>query len=183
MKPKEIIIFALGAAVGAGAMWLGLKKHYEAITQEEINSVKETYMRLRKDIEQETEQLSKADTKTEMLNIIQTHYGNTANEHTDYSSNYSKADAGNDASGPYVISPREFGNRQGYDITELTYYDQDRVLVDGFGEIVDDPENMVGNGFEEHFGEYEEDSVFIRNDRLECDFEILRDLGSYDETR
>ena len=30
-----------------------------------------------------------------------------------------------------------------------------------------------------HFGEYEDDSIFVRNDELKIDFEILRDERNY----
>lgn len=41
-------------------------------------------------------------------------------------------------------------------------------------------EEIVGDGLE-HFGEYEEDSVFMRNDAKRCDYEILRDLRTFAE--
>lgn len=30
-----------------------------------------------------------------------------------------------------------------------------------------------------HFGEYEEDAVFVRNDAKKCDYEILKDLRRF----
>ena len=36
-------------------------------------------------------------------------------------------------------------------------------------------DNVVGLESLAHFGEYEDDSVFVRNDRLKCDYEILLD--------
>lgn len=32
-----------------------------------------------------------------------------------------------------------------------------------------------------HFGEYEDDSVFVRNDARKCDYEILLDQRTYSE--
>ena len=46
----------------------------------------------------------------------------------------------------------------------------------------DEPEDIVGDALN-HFGEYEEDSVFVRSDPKRCDYEILRDLRSYAEFR
>ena len=37
----------------------------------------------------------------------------------------------------------------------------------------------VGNDFQTHFGEYEDDSVFIRNPARKCDYEILLDYRKY----
>ena len=50
------------------------------------------------------------------------------------------------------------------------------------GVIIDEPEDIVGDALN-HFGEYEEDSVFVRSDPKRCDYEILRDLRSYAEFR
>ena len=80
---------------------------------------------------------------------------------------------------PYVISPEEFGEAD-YNIVSLNYY-ADGVLANDFDEVVDDVENTVGEDFEEHFGDYEEDSVFVRNDELGLDYEILRDMRNFSD--
>lgn len=80
---------------------------------------------------------------------------------------------------PYVISPDEFGE-YAYETISLTYYADD-VLADENYEIVDDIADVVGNDFASHFGEYEDDSVFVRNDRKRCDYEILRDYRNYSD--
>lgn len=79
---------------------------------------------------------------------------------------------------PYVISPDAFGEFDDYVLISLTYY-SDGVLTDEDDEPIDDIEGIVGKDYASHFGEYEEDSVFIRNDRMKCDYEILRDLRKY----
>ena len=48
-------------------------------------------------------------------------------------------------------------------------------------EIVDDIEKVVGEDSLEHFGEYEDDSVYVRNDSKKCDYEILLDQRNYQE--
>ena len=42
-----------------------------------------------------------------------------------------------------------------------------------------DVENTIGIDSLNHFGEYEEDSVFVRNDIKKCDYEILLDESIY----
>lgn len=56
------------------------------------------------------------------------------------------------------------------------------MLADECGEEVDDVEEIVGDGLE-HFGEYEEDSVFVRNDAKRCDYEILKDLRNFSDVK
>lgn len=49
---------------------------------------------------------------------------------------------------------------------------------------MDDTEIQQSIGFESlgHFGEYEDDSVFVRNDRLKTDYEILLDEENYSDS-
>ena len=68
-----------------------------------------------------------------------------------------------------------------YETVSLTYY-ADGVLTDEFGNVIEDVEGMVGKESLTHFGEYEEDSVFVRNDSLKTDYEILRDTYNYSDT-
>lgn len=81
----------------------------------------------------------------------------------------------------YVISPDEFGEEDDYAQVSLTYY-ADGILADENGVIIDDVEEIVGDALD-HFGEYEDDSVFCRNDPKRCDYEILRDLRRYADVR
>ena len=82
--------------------------------------------------------------------------------------------------GPYVISPDEFGNEFDYEEVSLTYY-ADGVLTDDQDNIIEDVEGLVGLDSLNHFGEYEDDSVFVRNDALQTDYEILADLRNYSD--
>lgn len=81
---------------------------------------------------------------------------------------------------PYVISPEEFGEMEGYLQCSLTYY-MDGVLTDEDDHIIDDADDIVGVDFYKHFGEYEDDSVFVRNDGKKHDYEILKDFRSYSD--
>lgn len=81
---------------------------------------------------------------------------------------------------PYVIKPEEFDIGD-YEVITLRYYDDDVVTVDNTGRVLteDEIEECVGLDSLTHFGEYEEDSVFVRNDDLRIDYEILRDEDDY----
>lgn len=81
---------------------------------------------------------------------------------------------------PYIIRPEEFGEDNDYETVSLTYYD-DGVLTDEYDEILEDEdvEEQVGKESLKHFGEYEDDSVFVRNDALQTDYEILLDHRKY----
>ena len=81
---------------------------------------------------------------------------------------------------PYVIRPDEF-DTEDYDIITLRYYNDDVVTMANTGRVLteDEIEECVGLDSLTHFGEYEEDSVFVRNDNLKIDYEILRDEDDY----
>ena len=83
---------------------------------------------------------------------------------------------------PYVIEPIEFGELDDYKTFELTYY-EDGILEDEDYDVVKNPEEILGPYALGSFGEYEDDSVFVRNERLHADFQILKDYRTYDEAR
>lgn len=76
-----------------------------------------------------------------------------------------------------VISPMEL-NDSDYETITLKYYNDD-ILTDDRDEIIEDPVGIVGDDFKKHFGEYEDDCVYVRNDNLDVDYEILLQGVSY----
>lgn len=79
---------------------------------------------------------------------------------------------------PRPIDPVEFGEAFGYETVCLTYF-ADGVLAHEDGDPVEDVGGLVGEDFADYFDEYEEDAAYFRNDRLACDFEVLRDTRRY----
>ena len=77
-----------------------------------------------------------------------------------------------------MISPDEFGEFEDYRTINLSYY-ADEVLADEDDNIIEDIEGTVGEESLSHFGEYDDDAVHVRNDRIKCDYEILLDERFY----
>ena len=181
------LIFAVGAIIGSTVTWKLIKTKYEQIAQEEIDSVKETFSRLHEESADKDEKAKMAerakgfiDSKNEKPDIKEFAAKLKECEYVKYSD--TKADKERETvtvNKPYVISPEEFGEAD-YNIVSLNYY-ADGVLANDFDEVVEDVENTVGEDFEEHFGDYEEDSVFVRNDELGLDYEILRDMRNFSD--
>lgn len=171
----NIVIFATGAAIGSVVTWNLLKSKYEKIAQEEIDSVKEVYSKKNRSEDictvDNTEEPEDPDEAEEYIDLI---------NNCGYK-NYSRKGGSDQMSfeKPYVIPPEEFGECE-YETISLTYY-ADKVLADDMDEIVDDVDDVVGLDSLEHFGEYEEDSVFVRNDGRKCDYEILLDVRRYSD--
>ena len=164
----KFAIFTVGAAIGSAVTWYFTKIKYERIAQEEIDSVKEVFSK-HKTISEDT-----IDTKIE--NPEMTEYKSIVQNYTSENEEEGEPET---MDKPYVISPDEFGDSD-YEIISLTYY-ADKVLTDETGDIVDDVEDLVGYDLLNFFGEYEEDSVFVRNDALSTDYEILLDSRNYSD--
>lgn len=162
------LAFSSGAALGVFASWRILKTKYERITQEEIESVKKTFS-MYNNIECD-EQCSKPTEKEQYEQMTSNYNGGNNAVFEEHSI------------APYVITPEELGEREDYDTTTLYYY-SDGVLTTLDDRIVEDVENMIGRDFQEHFGEYEDDSVCIRNEEHMCDYEILRNLRCYSDVK
>lgn len=181
---KNVVIFAAGAATGSVASWLLLKKKYEQFAQEQIDSVKEVYSKREKETsdisEEETCDVDKEEEPCE--DPLREKYSNLVNGLgygiSDVTDKKEEGSAKMDE--PYVIPPEEFGEFGDYDTINLTYY-ADGVLTDDQNELVDDVDDVVGEDSLYSFGEYEPDSVHVRNDKMRCDFEILKDPRNYSD--
>lgn len=174
---NKVFIFGLGAAVGSLLTWKLVEAKYKKIADEEIESVIEHF----RNKEQKEENTFADDyVEVEKLEAVKRDYNKKI---TDLG--YMDDDAviitnpGVEKIEPYVISPEEFGEANGYDTKSWTYY-ADLVLTDEMGDIVCEPELIIGDGLE-HFGEFEDDSVYVRNDNTECDYEILKHDRTFSE--
>lgn len=198
---KSTISFMAGAAVGAGLAIIFLKKKYDQMYQESAARMEEVYSELIKEqVPYETEGgedpevLARLNREKPDLNE---YARSIAKEHkfVDYTKHAEIKTAGEikeehlekEAEEPkkdidiYTIDPNDFGEFDDYGHIFLTYY-SDGILAEG-EDILDDDEieNCVGLDYEDHFGEYEDDSVHIRNDRLKCDYEILADERTFEK--
>lgn len=173
--------FLLGMGIGAYVTYMYVKDMYAEIAQEEINSVKEAYIKkaknLKKDVITEDEKKEKVDKAKNKPDISEYAAKLKENGYTNYSE-ISQED--NDVEVPYVIAPEDYGENDEYETISLTYY-SDGVLTDEDDEVITNPGKLVGEDFVSHFGDYEDDSVFIRNDDRKIDFEILMDYRTYQD--
>lgn len=180
-KLSVLSAFISGVVIGYASSWYFTKKKYEQIANEEIESVKERFS-----YKTSSEEHSK-DGDKKNKNWKEGYDEETTDQEKPEISEYTKKlntegytnySTNEKSSKPYVISPEQFGENDEYDRISLTYY-SDSVLADENDEIMDDTEDSVGSDFMNHFGEYEDDSVFVRNDRLKVDYEILLDSRPY----
>lgn len=186
-KATGFVIFVLGAAVGSVVTWQYTRKKYEQIAQEEIDSVKEIFSKRESaadveitDPEPHTAKIGKPEEKPDITEYAARLERDGYTNYSNVGAEQKKEEQETMEIKPYVISPEEFGEFEDYERISLSYY-ADQVLADEDDEKVDDVDNVVGLESLTHFGEFEDDSVFVRNDRLKCDYEILLVQKNYSD--
>lgn len=180
-KVAFIIGSVVGVGIGVAGTYSYFKDKYEKLAEEDFNS-RRVFDEDKKDEPVEPVVEKTADRRTvdkpsiaEYAAILQKEgYVN----YSDMQDKKQKQEIAVDR--PYVIQPSDFGEFDDYEKISLTYT-ADGVLLDDMNEIVDDIEETVGEDSLEHFGEYEDDSVYVRNDAKKCDYEILLDQRNYQE--
>ena len=199
---KNFFTFVTGLVIGSVVTYVVVKDKFEKIAQEEIDSVKEVFgRRVKKEADKKVEKIAKKE--VEKIRKEYNEYDNLTKNYTSYSKNKTEESiedveyeevCENDEDGveldeierasdydrPYIIEPQEFGALDGYSLITLYHY-SDNVLADDCDELVEDLDDVVGEDYASHFGEYEDDCVYVRNDRLKADYEICRDLRKYSD--
>ena len=193
MNKLAILTFVLGAAAGAFGAEIYLRAKYEAIVQEEIESIKGASDRMaltkaRVEVQQDMESVTNLSKnyKTEQAQMI-----------------YDKEDLGGinpmgeaiekalfsvpGMDNPYLINEDEYyDDKLVFDKLELNYYLGDRCLVDERDEIIDDYMELIGAAPEVLFAEASADgngsAIYVRNEQINADFEVLLNEGAFEET-
>jgi hypothetical protein len=171
-----IFAFGLGAAAGSVVTWQVLKKKYIQELQEEVEAYREVYSN-RYDGPQQSDEEPCSDDDTEGMSVEDAEFNQLLKRYDKGAVN--KEDEEYDRK-PYVIPPEEFDTITGYDIVSYTYY-ADGVLVDDDENVVTDIDERIGSDALKTFGMYEDDSVFVRNEKLKIDYEILADTRKFSD--
>lgn len=179
----KVMIFAVGVTIGSVVTWKLIDRKYKEIAQEEIDSVKEVFSK-RQPLLVPTEEAQANADKAKDKPSIGTYSSRLQEEgylnYTEYSNTKSEevTDEMKCNNRPYTIPPEAFGEEDDYDTVSLTYY-SDYFLTDDDDQIINEVDDLVGLESLESFGEYEDDSVFVRNELLRTDYEILLDQRKY----
>lgn len=179
---KGSLFFISGAAIASLITYKVLEKKFKDIADEEIASVKATYERKLKKVElDKSEALIKADKDEEVE--VEVNPNAKINPYatlvTDLGYSNKKEEEEMEDNNIVIIPPEDFGE-YGYKCESLTYYTDDVLTYDDDTKI-DDVDRVVGPIALKSFGEYEDDSVFVRNHEMKTDFEILKEYRRYSE--
>lgn len=175
---KDLITFVGGVATGGLVAYLYLKRKYESIIEEEIEAVRNFYDSEYFDEEEPIEESIPEEEEEEKESEVK--YAELVSDYTSYSKPDLKTLAANEDSkeGPYIIEPEEFGEVDGYETINLTYY-ADGYLTDDMDELVDNVDEVIGWSNLNEMGKYEEDALHIRNEKLKVDYEILQVMEKF----
>lgn len=189
-KLSSVIIFCGGVFIGGFLTWDFFKTKYEKIADEEIASVKETFEHRepRPDKNYKVEEALKGNdayinvspgVAERIVQIIDSNgYRNYSNTAIETDKKGGTADM--ELKQPYVITPEQYEDNVDYTKVSLTWYN-DEVLEDDWGNVLD-PDDVIGSDALKTFGQYEKDSIFVRDDDEQIDYEVLLDTRSYKET-
>jgi len=198
MNYKTLAIFFAGVGIGALVSRLYLKEKYEKILDMEIERVNSAYekemeeARHSKDEEVKEDESQLAD---EIAHRVQADYDRKVYRHEvakqAYDSYFKKEEEPTKAMAPiepveepYVITGNEFITDQAHDKETLTYYINAKILVDDNDEMLDVPATeILGDEFISHFHDGEVGVVYVRNNKMGVDYEVILDESSEEFVR
>ena len=176
MKKSTPLLMILAAAVGFIAASRYFSDKYKKAVQAEIDSVKAAFRKEKKKLRPEmpSETAEKAKDKPELSSYVKYAKGLGYGAISDV-----ERPAPVECAKPYVIAPDDFGGTN-YELVSLTWY-ADGIMADEDNRLleIDEIEETVGADATSHFGEFEEDCVYVRNDRTKRDYEILQNEQTY----
>lgn len=201
---SSIISGIVGALIGASVSWFITSKHWKNKTDAELGAFKEYYENKINSLTPPID--SKADhikeVKPEVVSyhsIIKDNYNLEAmTKGTDEDEDIDDAEEliaersveNTPKDRPYLIHMDAFNGddevhyQESYSHISLDYFSgDDKVTLMDTNELVENPDKILGYGWKLHFGDEEygcdENVVYIRNDQMQADYEVVRDKGYY----
>lgn len=195
---KNILSFSIGLLLGSGSGFVAgyffSKNKYLAMAEKEIDSVKKVY---EKHFTHETNRSEVKESpmpSTSVTTKKQPTTNDPIKEYKQYASMYNKQDEApkinvstssvktkkvskKPVKMPYVISPDEF-QVSDYDTNTLMWY-SDKILADTDGNVIHNSNEVIGPEALSTFGRYLDDTVYVRDDEKQVDYEIIWDSRKY----
>lgn len=201
MENRTLLAFIFGAAVGSGITYLCVKSHFNDISNAEIEETREYYKQLQANLEAEYEQkmcenaekspknveksdiLVKKEPKIEKNDAEQAKYNEIIHK-LNYGEYFKKEDEApvEDRMDPFIITDDEWDENNGYDKVWLTFFEDDEVFVDDCENVVENGIDLIGESNLTEFGEFEENTLYIRNNKYGTDYMVTLEHSSYRET-
>ena len=180
---KELIIFAAGAGIGAGISFIVTKNIYEKKCREEVEELRKKY---------KYEEGSATKKLDDVKHYIQAHYNPNIDNESESAVEEDEIDEMDRMAEeefpeepdireePYPITPEEYfeGKDLGIAKRALIYYAGSDTLLDEMSEEVQEL-SQIGVDNLSFFGKYESDRLYIRNEAIGEDYEVIFEEGSW----
>ena len=182
--------FVAGFAIGFGTSCIILKKKYETKLNQGLQDIRNAYTEPK---EEKIEDNDKTEVETITEKPVQTKVTNIAtllepndvelDENGEWQLKNTSREVNENE--PYEISYDEFSEKEGYDTRSLIYYIKSNVVTEYLAgedpdEIkVDKPAELIGVDTLCSFENCEDDTIYVRNDKLKSDFEVVVSAKTY----
>ena len=173
---SKALIFLSGAALGSIITYFITKSISEKKYEAEIEKIRaEEAKRADDDIESVKQAFQKLEDEGKIVRIIKDYAGEKDPNNDIPASDAPKEKKKNDA--PYIISDNEYGNRADYELVSLIFHGGNNTLTYVGGGIVEYIEDLFDEEFLNHFGEYVEDYLYVRDpiEKIDYDIEFMND--------
>ena len=195
---NKFIPFSIGLLLGAVGGFFGgyylSKNKYLSMADKEIESVRKVY---EKHFSNKEENTSKPQEKKSLENPVNSSidkknyknyaglYNGDKDNESDIISVIPEKSIGSPKAPkkpklnktPYVISPEEYRDSD-YEAETLIYY-SDKILADSDNNIIHNPNELIGPEALSTFGRYMDDTVYVRDDSKQLDYEIIWDSRKF----
>ena len=176
MNRDNILIFVAGVVVGGAAGYFYGKSKERSAAEKDIQEAKEYYKQVYENEHSEKEDLpvGEPEQKAYREAVRASYITDEDEEVEDEEGPVEMSDV------PYVIDSDAYvtGGSKGFGQYVLRYYTKNGVLVNEQDETVD-IESNIGSDFINHFGEFETNTVFVRNEAQLADYEVLYEEGAW----
>lgn len=195
---KESIIFSVGAAIGAASTYFILKDRFNKQRNEEQARDKEYYKELYSNKEETPSEKVKEkpeDVEVKIENAVMAEVEVKPGEEPDYNDiinklNYNQfstktPDMSGDprpAKKPYQISMDDYNDDVSQIKKIISYFEDDGVCMDNdTKEVLDNVAKDIGIDNLELINTEGNDEVYIRNEQLGIDYNVVSEPGSYED--
>lgn len=202
---KQALIFISGGCLGAAAGVYATSKYFFAKADKEINEMKEYYetklnriKKMQDDANLVMDEKDKPIEKVEEEEIEKSEFEEYEGmiDKLQYNKISQKAKKKKkeeveveetviNVNEPKIISYNEYSDDVKYDKVVVSYFEEDGVLMLQDESLFEDGLNILGSMNLEQFGMFpddpEPDTIYIRNELLGTDYEVVREEGSYEQ--
>ena len=173
MKFRDFGFLTLGLVTGAIAAYKITSDHYEKIVSDLEDDFDESVFG-----DDEGVQVSELEEDVNVYEPLKTSHNIPKTPLKDYANKLKETgyiggeNPEKDQNSPYIIRNDQFGLDNEYDLVALAYHSND-ILVNEVGEIIPEPSELIDPDALEQLGEDKADVVYVRNEKLKTEFEII----------